>query len=145
MSRTVGVGISTVLCSITNVTGIDGAYIPGMNDVVREVKEAARVREDALLNRVKALRHSKHQHPLPRWQEVIRHDPGRRRGDRAQSESGRLRQKSDKHADKGRFISCSQDQIGMLCDWSVENNSMECILVCKGREYEKFGNFFSLV
>ncbi|XP_075147798.1 uncharacterized protein LOC142221847 isoform X2 [Haematobia irritans] len=33
-----------------------GAYTPGiMTDVVREVKEAARVREDALLNRVKAL------------------------------------------------------------------------------------------
>lgn len=31
-------------------------YTPGMlTDVVREVKEAARVREDALLNRVKAL------------------------------------------------------------------------------------------
>ncbi|XP_011205205.2 uncharacterized protein LOC105227533 isoform X1 [Bactrocera dorsalis] len=33
-----------------------GAYTPGMmTDVVREVKEAARVREDALLNRVKAM------------------------------------------------------------------------------------------
>lgn len=33
-----------------------GAYTPGiMTDVVREVKDAARVREDALLNRVKAL------------------------------------------------------------------------------------------
>ncbi|XP_037823793.1 putative uncharacterized protein DDB_G0277255 isoform X3 [Lucilia sericata] len=33
-----------------------GAYTPGMmTDVVREVKDAARVREDALLNRVKAM------------------------------------------------------------------------------------------
>lgn len=33
-----------------------GAYNPGMmTDVVREVKEAARVREDAMLNRVKSL------------------------------------------------------------------------------------------
>lgn len=31
---------------------LSGAYTPGMmTDVVREVKEAARVREDALLNR----------------------------------------------------------------------------------------------
>lgn len=35
---------------------IIGAYTPGMmTDVVREVKDAARVREDALLNRVKAM------------------------------------------------------------------------------------------
>lgn len=33
-----------------------GTYTPGMmTDVVREVKDAARVREDALLNRVKAM------------------------------------------------------------------------------------------
>lgn len=33
-----------------------GAYNPGMmTDIVREVKDAARVREDALLNRVKSL------------------------------------------------------------------------------------------
>ncbi|XP_037940936.1 putative uncharacterized protein DDB_G0282499 isoform X2 [Teleopsis dalmanni] len=39
-----------------NLHETKGAYTPGMmTDVVREVKEAARVREDALLNRVKAL------------------------------------------------------------------------------------------
>lgn len=33
-----------------------GVYTPGMmTDVVREVKEAARIREEALLSRVKAL------------------------------------------------------------------------------------------
>uniref|UniRef100_A0A1A9UMI4 Ribosome biogenesis protein WDR12 homolog n=1 Tax=Glossina austeni TaxID=7395 RepID=A0A1A9UMI4_GLOAU len=36
--------------------------------------------------------------------------------------------------DKGKFISCSQDQTAMLWDWSIENNSVECISVCKGHE-----------
>lgn len=36
--------------------GCAGVYTPGMmTDVVREVKEAARVREEALLSRVRAL------------------------------------------------------------------------------------------
>lgn len=49
-----------VFTSITNTECeyflLTGAYTPGMmTDVVREVKDAARVREDALLNRVKAM------------------------------------------------------------------------------------------
>lgn len=34
----------------------------------------------------------------------------------------------------GTFISCSQDQTVMLWEWSVENNAVECINVCKGHE-----------
>lgn len=35
---------------------VSGMYTPGiMTDVVREVKEAARIREEALLSRVRAL------------------------------------------------------------------------------------------
>ncbi|XP_028894115.1 signal transducer and activator of transcription B isoform X2 [Zeugodacus cucurbitae] len=45
---------NTKICR--NLHETKGAYTPGMmTDVVREVKEAARVREDALLNRVKAM------------------------------------------------------------------------------------------
>uniref|UniRef100_A0A1A9WZX7 Ribosome biogenesis protein WDR12 homolog n=1 Tax=Glossina brevipalpis TaxID=37001 RepID=A0A1A9WZX7_9MUSC len=36
--------------------------------------------------------------------------------------------------DKGKFISCSQDQTAMLWDWSIETNSVECISICKGHE-----------
>ncbi|XP_067617763.1 uncharacterized protein [Eurosta solidaginis] len=45
---------NTKICR--NLHETKGVYTPGlMTDVVREVKEAARVREDALLNRVKAM------------------------------------------------------------------------------------------
>lgn len=40
----------------TYIHQVAGMYTPGMlTDVVREVKEAARVREEALISRVKAL------------------------------------------------------------------------------------------
>lgn len=44
--------VHTLLC----VCFVTGVYTPGVvTDVVREVKEAARVREEALLSRVRAL------------------------------------------------------------------------------------------
>lgn len=35
---------------------------------------------------------------------------------------------------RGRFISCSQDQTAILWDWLIDTNSFECISVYKGHE-----------
>lgn len=36
--------------------------------------------------------------------------------------------------ERGKFISCSQDQTAILWEWMVETNSVECVSVCKGHE-----------
>lgn len=35
---------------------------------------------------------------------------------------------------RGKFVSCSQDQTAMLWEWLVGTNSVECVSVCKGHE-----------
>lgn len=37
-------------------------------------------------------------------------------------------------SERGKFVSCSQDQTAMLWDWKIESNSVECVSVCKGHE-----------
>lgn len=34
----------------------------------------------------------------------------------------------------GKFISCSHDQTALLWNWSIDENSAECVCVCKGHE-----------
>ena len=36
--------------------------------------------------------------------------------------------------ERGKFVSCSQDQTAMLWEWQVATNSVECVSVCKGHE-----------
>lgn len=35
---------------------------------------------------------------------------------------------------RGKFVSCSQDQTAMLWEWLVGTNSVECVSICKGHE-----------
>lgn len=37
-------------------------------------------------------------------------------------------------SERGKFVTCSQDQTAMLWDWLIESNSVECVSVCKGHE-----------
>lgn len=34
----------------------------------------------------------------------------------------------------GVFVSCSQDQTAMIWEWNIGQNSVECVLICKGHE-----------
>ncbi|TMW45015.1 hypothetical protein DOY81_009906 [Sarcophaga bullata] len=36
--------------------------------------------------------------------------------------------------ERGKFVTCSQDQTAMLWDWLIQSNSVECVSVCKGHE-----------
>lgn len=36
--------------------------------------------------------------------------------------------------ERGKFVSCSQDQTAILWEWLIESNSVECVSVCKGHE-----------